>query len=76
MVPKFSMVRLSIALTCLYTAKNCCFQEMSNDISVNLEKKYLIEAAGIRHNDLYSVNFLRIACSYGNIMVLGPPPGF
>ena len=30
-----------------------------------------LEAAGIRHKGLYSVNCVRIACSSGNITVLG-----
>ena len=34
------------------------------------------EAAGIRHNELYSVNYERIICSSGNITVLGPPQVF
>ena len=34
------------------------------------------EAAGIRHNELYPVNCVRISCSSGNITVLGPPQVF
>ena len=35
-----------------------------------------IEAAGIRHNALYSVNCVRIACRSGNITFLGSPQVF
>ena len=31
----------------------------------------LIKAAGVKHNRVYSVNFVRIACSSENITVLG-----
>ena len=34
------------------------------------------EVAGIRHNKLYSVNCVRIACSSENIRVLGSPQVF
>ena len=34
------------------------------------------EATGIRHNELYSVNCVRIICSSENITVLGSPQLF
>ena len=35
-----------------------------------------IEIEGIRHNDIYSVNCVRIACSSKSIIVLGSPQVF
>ena len=34
------------------------------------------EAVGIGHNEIYSVNCVRIACSSGDLMVLGSPQAF
>ena len=34
------------------------------------------EAAGNKHNELYSVNFVRMACSSENITFLGSPQVF
>ena len=36
-------------------------------------EQIITEAAGIRHNELYSINCVRIACRSGNITVLGSP---
>ena len=37
---------------------------------------FTARAAGIRHSRLYSVNGVRINCSYEKITVLGPPQVF
>ena len=41
-----------------------------------MNKDTSIEAAEIIHNELYSVNCVRINCSSENIMVLGSPQVF